>query len=209
MRFYNPGKKITQMLPYTNTTKDPRDGNTISYHLMEAPERDFFELPEVITLMTVDGEATIPVGFGKVVKREFAERGVIHVNPKADEEDILDDDNTAATDKQARLKGDRMWKAFLRAKVAEWYATVQDIKAGGGVPRPATGLFAFALKELHMEDPADAVDTILRAKEGQVSNADTQAQIAALQAQLNQLIGAKQAREAAAASTPTTTTETK
>jgi hypothetical protein len=190
MRFYNPGSEIRQMLPYTNTTKDPRDGSTVSHHLLHAPEREFFELPDTITLVTIDGEATIPVGFSRIVKAQFASRGVVMVNPRA--KNILEDDNLAANDKDAQVKGDRMWKEYLRAKASEWYAIVAEIKAGGGVPRAATGLFAFALKQLHMEDPADVVDTIIRAKEGQTSNADMQAQLAALQAQISRLQGAQE-----------------
>lgn len=190
MRFYNPGSEIRQMLPYTNTTKDPRDGSTVSHHLMNAPERDFFELPDVITLLTIDGEATIPVGFSRIVKAQFAPRGVVMINPRA--KNILEDDNLALNDKDAQVKGDRMWKEYLRAKASEWYAIVAEIKAGGGVPRAATGLFAFALKQLHMEDPADVVDTIIRAKEGQASNADVQSQLAELQKQLARLQGAQE-----------------
>src|SRR6266567_5880964 len=85
MRFYNPGSTIQQMLPYTNTTKDPRDGSTISNYLLNAPERDFFELPDVITLLTIDGEATIPVGFSRIVKATFSQRGVVMINPRAKE----------------------------------------------------------------------------------------------------------------------------
>jgi hypothetical protein len=196
MRFYNPGSMIQQMIPYTNTTKDPREGSTISNHLFTAPERDFVEVPDVIVLMTPEGEASIPVGFGRHVKRVFAERGVIHVNPNA--KNIVEDDNVALDDEGARKKGNRMWKEFLKAKVAEWYTIVQDIKAQGGVPRAATGLFAFALKQLHMEDPADTVDTIMRVKEDKVSNDDTQRQIQELKDQIQQLIGAKAERDQAA-----------
>jgi hypothetical protein len=190
MRFYNPGSTIQQMLPYTNTTKDPRDGSTISNYLLMAPERDFFELPDVITLVTVDGEATIPVGFSRIVKATFANRGVVMINPRA--KNIFEDDNLAENDKDAQVKGDRIWKEYLRAKASEWYAIVAEIKAGGGVPRAATGLFAFVLKQLHMEDPADVVDTIIRAKEGQKSNADQQAQIDELKAQVNRMLGAQE-----------------
>lgn len=202
MRFYNPGSEIKQMLPYTNTTKDPRDGSTISQHILHAPERGYFEMPDVITLITVDGEATIPVGFSRIVKAQFASRGVVMINPKA--KNIFEDDNLATSDEEAKTKGDRIWKDYLRAKASEWYAIVADIKGGGGVPRAATGLFAFALKQLHMEDPADTVDTIIRAKEGQKSNADQQAQIDELKAQVNRLLGAneQQARSNAAQQPP-------
>jgi hypothetical protein len=193
MRFYNPGSEIRQMLPYTNTTKDPRDGSTVSQHLLNAPQRDYFELPDVITLVTIDGEATVPVGFSRIVKAQFASRGVIMINPRA--KNIFEDDNLATNDEDAQVKGDRVWKEYLRSKASEWYAIVAEIKAGGGVPRTATGLFAFAIKQLHMEDPADTVDTIIRAKEDQKTNAAQQAQIDQLTAIVNQLLGAHQAKQ--------------
>jgi hypothetical protein len=190
MRFYNPGSTIQELLPYTNTSKDPRDGSTVSQYLLHARQQDFFDVPDVITLLTIDGEATIPVGFSRIIKAQFASRGVVMVNPRA--KDIFEDDNLALSDKDAQVKGDRIWKEYLRAKASEWYAIVAEIKAGGGVPRAATGLFAFALKQLHLEDPADVVDTIVRAKEGQKSNADQQAQIDALTATVNRLLGAQE-----------------
>jgi hypothetical protein len=196
MRFYNPGSEIRQMLPYTNTTKDPRDGSTVSHHLLNAPEQGFFELPDVITLLTIDGEASVPVGFSRIVKAQFASRGVIMINPRA--KDIFEDDNLATNDKDAEHKGNRIWKDYLQGKCSEWYGVVAEIKAGGGVPRKATGLFAFALKQLHMEDPADVVDTIIRAKEGQQSNAELQRQLTELTATINRMQGAQEATAAAA-----------
>lgn len=196
MRFYNPGSPIQQMLPYTNTTKDPRDGSTISNHLLLAPEKDFFDIPDVITLQTTEGEATIPVGFSRIVKAQFRDRGVIMIKPSA--KDIFEDDNLAVNEADARAKGDRLWKEYLRAKVGEWFSIVQEIKASGGVPRAATGLFAFALKQLHLEDPADIVDSLVRAKEGKQTDSETKAQIAALTAQVNQLIGMNAATQASA-----------
>lgn len=188
MRFYNPGSKISQMLQFTNTARDPRQGNTVSYYNMVAEEREFFEVPDVVHLDTPEGEVTMPVSFGKVIKRELAARGVIHIEPRA--KDVMDEDNTARTDKEAREKGDRMWKNYLRAKASEWHMIVQETRAQGGVPRAASGLFAFALKELHMEDPADTVDTILRVRDEKTADTATQAKITALEAQVNQLIGA-------------------
>jgi hypothetical protein len=199
MRFYNPGTQIQQMLPYTNTTKDPRDGSTISNHLLMAPERDYFELPDVITLVTPDGDAKIPVGFNRIVKAQFAERGVVMINPNA--KHIIEDDNLAVDDDDAKEKGDRLWKVFLRAKASEWYELVAQAKAAGSVPRTATGLFKFALTQLHLVDPADTVDGIMQAQEGKQSNAELQAQIreqnatiAAMAEKVNQMAGAQSAR---------------
>jgi hypothetical protein len=192
-RFYNPGPPINEMLAYTNTTVDPREANNISQWPLKALEKDFFEVPEVVTISTPEGDVTIPVHFARVLKHQKATQGIILVDTAA--KDILDGDNLAASDAEAKKKGDAMYREYLRALCTEWYAIVAETKAAGAIPKAASGLFAYALKKMHLEDPADTIDTIMRAKEGQVANADVQAQLAAQQAQINQLLGALNARK--------------
>lgn len=192
-RFYNPGSPINEMLAYTNTTVDPRECNNVSQWPLKALEKDFFEVPDVVTISTPEGDVTIPVHFAKVLKHQKAAQGVILVDPGA--KDILDGDNLAASDAEAKKKGDTMYREYLRALCAEWYAIVAETKAAGAIPKAASGLFAYALKKMHLEDPADTIDTIVRAKEGQVANSAVQAQIADLQAQVNQLLGALSAQK--------------
>jgi len=192
-RFYNPGTPIKELLAYTNTTVDPREANNISQWQLKVGEKEFFEVPEVVTISTPEGDVTIPVHFAKVLKQQKAEQGIILIEPNA--KNILEGDNLAADDKAARTKGDAMYHDYLRARCTEWFRIVAETKAAGAIPRKAEGLFAHALKKMHMEDPADTVDIILRAKEGQVTNSEVQAQLAAQQAQINQLLGALNAQK--------------
>lgn len=188
-RFYNPGQEINDRLQYTHPTKDPREGNTTSYHLMEAPREDFFEIPDQLVIDSPEGEIQVPVNFGKRIKALYQARGVIQVIEG--KKDVSEDDNVAASDKEAKIKGAAMWREYLKAMVQQHYTSVAEVKSFGGVPRAAQGLTKYAIKFLNMEDPADQVDTITRAKEGQTSNADMQAKIDQLTATVNQLIGAK------------------
>ncbi|MCU1247090.1 MAG: hypothetical protein JWQ49_119 [Edaphobacter sp.] len=187
-RFYNPGQRIQEKLPYNNLN-DPREVCNISYHLINAPEKDFFEVPESVTLLTVDGsEAEIRADFPREVKRLFAHRGVVLVNPRFKGE-VLETDNIALTDAEAKVKGDAMYHEHLRAIVDDWFTIVDRAKAAGGRPRPAQGLHKYALKALNLQDPADTIDTLLTAQAGQVSSDAVQAQLAAQNATISKLEG--------------------
>jgi hypothetical protein len=188
-KFYNPGQKIYDRLQYTHPTKDPKEGNTLSYYLMDAPEGEFFEVPDTVVIDSPEGELQVPVNFGKRVKALYQNRGVIQIMTNGKE--IAEDDNAAASEKEAKVKGNAMWREYLRTIAREHYTSVEETKSFGGVPRGATGLTKYALNTLNLEDPADRIDTITRAKEGQVSNVEMQSKIDALTAQVNQLIGAK------------------
>jgi hypothetical protein len=187
-RFYNPGQRIQEKLPYNNLN-DPREVCNISYHLINAPEKDFFEVPESVTLQTVDGsDAEIRADFPREVKRLFADRGVILVNPRFKGE-VLVSDNIALTDADAKVKGDEMYHQHLRSVVDDWFTIVDRAKASGGRPRPAQGLHKHALKALNLQDPADTIDTLLTAQAGQVSSDAVQAQLAAKNATIGKLEG--------------------
>ncbi len=194
-RFYNPGTKIENRVQYTHPTKDPKDGNTLSYYIFAVGAKDFVDVPDTLTLDTLEGEISVAVNFAKRIKKEYQSQGVILVDSRL--KNILDDDNAATDDKGAKVKGDKMWREHLKSIAQGHYTSVAETKSFGGVPRAAVGLTKYALDFLNMEDPADQVDTITRAKEGQTTNVETQKQIADLTAQVNQLIGALNARKSA------------
>jgi hypothetical protein len=191
-RFYNAGTALDEKLPYTHPTKDPREGNTLSYHFLKAREKDFFEVPDFLTLQTDEGELQVSVGFKREVKRLYRDRGVVLVDSKL--KDILDDDNAALNDKDAKHKGDSMWREYLKSIAQAHYTAVDETKSFGGVPRAAKGLTKYALNALNLEDPADSVGTITRAKEGQTSSAENDKKIADLTALVHQLKGALDAK---------------
>jgi hypothetical protein len=192
MRFYNPGTKIDEKIQYTHPTKDPKEGSTLSYFPFLVQEKDFVDVPDTLMLDTPEGEVTVAVNFSKRIKQDYQNRGVILVDARL--KNIIEDDNAAVDDKEARRKGDAMWRDYLKSICQDHYTRVQEIKSFGGVPRAAVGLTKYALNVMNMEDPGDQVDTITRAKEGQASNLETQQQIAQLLARINQLEGAKSAQ---------------
>jgi hypothetical protein len=186
-KFYNPGQKIYDRLQYTHPTKDPKEGNTLSYYLMDAPEGEFFEVPDTVVIDSPEGELQVPVNFGKRVKALYQNRGVIQIITG---KDIAEDDNAAANEKDAKVKGTAMWREYLRTIAREHYTSVEETKSFGGVPRGATGLTKYALNTLNLEDPADRIDTMIRVKEEQKTDAATQKQISELTALVHQLKGA-------------------
>jgi hypothetical protein len=187
-RFYNAGTQIDERLSYTHPTKDPKEGNTLSYHLLKVEEKEFFEVPETFTLDTPEGEVTVSVNFTKRIKSLYQKRGIIQIDARA--KTVDEDDNLALTDKDAKIKGERMWREYLKDIARAHFAAVGETKSFGGVPQVARGLTKYALNVLQMEDPADTVDTVIRAKEGKIENSETQKQIADLTALVNQLKGA-------------------
>lgn len=191
-RFYNAGTAIDEKLQYTHPTKDPREGNTLSYHFLKAEEKDFFEVPDTLFIDSPEGEIQVPVNFTKRVKLLYQTRGVILIDAKR--KDIPDDDNAAPSEKEAKIKGDAMWREYLKTIAQEHYTAVAETKSFGGVPRAAKGLTKYALNMLNMEDPADQVDTVMRAKEGQSTNAEMMALMQSMRDEINQLKGAKSAQ---------------
>lgn len=191
-RFYNPGQKICDKLQYTHPTKDPKEGSALAYYDFIVESKEFVDVSDTQTLETPEGEVTVAVNFSKRIKKDYQNRGVILIDARL--KNILEDDNAATDDKGAKLKGDAMWRDYLKSICQDHYTRVQEIKSFGGVPRAAVGLTKYALNVMNMEDPADQVDTITRAKEGQASNQETQQQIAQLLARINQLEGAKSAQ---------------
>src|SRR6202012_4724583 len=110
-----------------------------SYFMVNAPEKDYFDVPDSVTLTDVDGsEVDIPAGFPREVKRLFADRGVVLVSPQFKGQ-ILESDNLATNDDEAKEKGDDMYRTHLRKVVTDWFDIVDRAKQAGGRPRPAQG----------------------------------------------------------------------
>lgn len=191
-RFFNPGFAWTDVLKFDNPVNDTNSSN-ISYYRVEAPAKGFFEVKDTVTVNLGDGEFEQPLRFRELVRQQYAERGVVLI--VADRK-CSEDENIAATDAEGRAKGIRIWREYLKEKANEWFRIVHEVKAGGQIPRAATGLFKRVLEELGMEDPADSAGMLANAREGQQSNKDLQAQIQELKDQVNQLIGAQGAQQA-------------
>lgn len=193
-RFYNPGTKWEYRQKFDNPTTDASSSN-ISYYLIAAPAKDFFEVKDTQTIKLPTGEEyEIPLRIKEFVRVQYAELGVVLVDPAREHSE---QDNISATDEEAKVKGDRMWKQFTIDKCNEWISIVEETRGNGRIPKPASGLFKHCLDERHIADPADMATNLAAAKEGQKDNKDLQAQLAALTAQVNQLLGAKGANKGA------------
>lgn len=197
MEFYNPGFAFSERKQYDNPITD-QTTNNVSYYLVEAPTAGFFDVPEYVDIDLVTGETVqVQLKLKDLVRVTYAERGVVMVDPNP-KRPITDEDNVAATKEAAVKKANAIWKSFLNAKANEWYAIVEETKANGRRPAAATGLFKKVLAELHLEDPADTIDGLTKAKTDQQENKDLQAMISALTERLARMEGASEASKAKA-----------
>lgn len=159
VRFYNPGSKVFEKLAFDHPINDVRSMNLISYWQFEAPEKSFFEVPTEIEVNTVNGLQAVSVKFAERVQRDYKDYGIVRIDPKVKEPNPAD--NVAPSDKEAREKGERLWREFLEAKAREHIANVDQAKAYGVPPKRAFGVYAHALKVLGLHDPADVVGTVV------------------------------------------------
>jgi hypothetical protein len=155
-RLYNAGDRISECMHYS--LPDGHDVHCVARYMVEAPEKDFFEIPTTILI----NDARIDVRFLETILRpdRFGGRGVIVVdaNWKAPEDsaeaELLP---VAASDKDAIAKGDRHWKSYVQKVAQQWIDQCQQVRATGGVPLAASGFVVRALKMCGIVDPAQAV----------------------------------------------------
>lgn len=192
-RFYNAGFAWNDTLKYDNPVGDIREMNNVSYYRIDAPAKGFFNVKDTMAMTLPTGEEyDVPLRFKELVRTQYAERGVVLVSPGRE---CAEGENIAPSDDEAKKKGNAIWKEYLKSKANEWHQIVYEVKAAGQLPRAATGLFKRVLEELGMEDPADTASGFAKAKEGQQSNLDMQAQMALLLEKINRLEGAQSARK--------------
>lgn len=181
-RFYNPGFKFEELKQYDNPLNVDGFANNISYLPIKAPGKDFFEVPDIGTVTDAGGEdIQVPLKLRPIILRYYAERGVICVDPNR--KNVGAEEPYANSDEEAKIKGKAVWEQFMRETASEWFRIVQNAKASDWPPRPASGLFKRVLEELGMQDPANIVDNLQEAKQGQVDNKDMQAKLDAMAAQ--------------------------
>lgn len=184
IQFYNPGSKVSDKLAFDHPINDVRNMNLISYWQFDAPEHAFFEVPTEIELDTVNGPQSVAVRFADRVQRDYKDYGMVRIDPK--HKNPNPDDNVAHTEKDAKEKGDRMWRDFLEFKAREHISNVDQAKAYNVPPKRAFGIYKHALNVLGLVDPADQVGTIVESNKGLVENASLQRQIDELKALLTQ-----------------------
>ncbi len=184
--FYNPGMRICERLAFDHPTNDVKNVNLIAYYLVDAPQESFFTLPTQIPVSTVDGEERmVSVDFAKRFQNSYRDYGVVRIDAKR--KNVNPDDNIAANEKEAREKGDRLWRDFLEAKAREHIANVDQAVAAGVVPMRAKGVYAHALKVLRMQDPADKVGSVVQSNQNISEMSALQSQLAELKQQIEKL----------------------
>lgn len=187
IRFYNPGTRINAKLTFDHPTNDIRVQNTISYHPLDAEEGSFFDVPTEVNVTTDNGDVAVPVNFYKRVKLDYRSFGVVMIDPRA-KQPIHEDDNVALTEKEAKEKGERLWRQCLLQHVREHERICIEARHNGLKPKPAFGNVKHALKVLGVEDPAEDIADVLARKQDTSEVATLKQTVANLQTQMNQLL---------------------
>jgi len=185
-RLYNAGDRISEVMHYS--LPDGHDIHCTARYLVEAPEKEFFDVPTTIQI----GDASISVQFLETILRpdRYGERGVILVNkawesPRdADEAERMP---VAATDGDAIAKGNRHWKAYIQKVAQQWIDQCQQVRAAGGVPTAASGFVVRALRLCGVIDPAQAV--VITAQENKSGLSKLEEIIEKQQKQIDELLG--------------------
>jgi hypothetical protein len=154
--FYNGGDRISEALQYS--LPEGHDIHCTARWPMEAPERDFFNVPKILVI----GGARVSIPFVETILRtdRFGGRGVILVDanwePPADKAEA-EKMPVATTRELAIEKGNRHWDAYVKKVAQQWIDECNEARSRGGVPRGASGFVARALKLCGLADPATAV----------------------------------------------------
>jgi hypothetical protein len=184
-RLYNAGERISEILHYS--LPDGHDIHCTARFLLEAPEKQFFEIPTAIII----GDARISVQFLETILRpdRYGERGVILVDanwkPPADTEEA-ERLPVARNDKEAVEKATRHWDGYVKKVAQQWIDQCQQVRSAGGVPTAASGFVIRALRKCGIVDPAQAV--VITAGENKSELETLRKQLADQQKLLEQLV---------------------
>lgn len=180
IRFYNPGSRLYEKMAFDHPTNDIKQVNLIAYYQIDAAERSFFEVPSEIEVQSDAGPISVSVRFADRIQKDYREYGVVRVDSKP-KHPILENENLAVNDKDAKERGDRLYRDYLEAKAREHVENVEKAYAMGAVPRRATGVYAQALKVCGLVDPADKVGAAIDKRQDSDEIALLKTQIAELQ----------------------------
>jgi hypothetical protein len=179
VKFYNPGSRLYEKMNFDHPTNDIKKVNLIAYYQIDAPEKSFFEVPTEVEVETESGPINVSVKFADRLQRDYKEYGLVRVDPGY-KKPIGEDENIARNEKDAKERGDRLWRDYLVLKAREHIQNVDQCNASGVVPMRAKGVYAHALKTLGMEDPADKVGSA-------VNRTQDSDRVQALEAQIAEL----------------------
>lgn len=189
VKFYNPGTRIYEKLAFDHPTNDVKHMNLVAYYQIDAPAKAFFDVPTEVEVQTDNGPQSVSVRFADRIQADYRTLGVIRVNPRA-KQPVHEDDNVVLDAKDAKEKGDRLWKDAMIQLVREHKQRCDEARNANLTPQRAKGTVKHALEELGIEDPANDVEDVLKRKQNTSENDALKAQLAALQQQVNKLVGA-------------------
>jgi hypothetical protein len=188
VRFYNPGPAMNERLRYDNPIGDPKESNMVSGHILNVPEKDFFDVPTEIRIDEKEGEFVVPVKFADRVQALYRHIGIVRINPNP-KRPIEDDDNVALNEKDAREKGERLWRDCMIDMVRAHTQQCAEIRSHNNIPTRARGTTAQAFRTLGIEDPANDVADVLSRKQDVSEVAELRRQLEELKTLM--LTGAK------------------
>lgn len=166
---YNGGDRISEVLPYS--LPDGHDIHCTARWAMEAPEKEFFQVPKVIVI----GGARISVPFIETILRtdRYGGRGVVLVNANwepGEDPEAAEKMPVAQTREAAIAKAGRHWDAYVKKVAQQWIDECNEARSRGGVPRAASGFVVRALKLCGLIDPATTV--LLAATESKTNKSE-------------------------------------
>ena len=117
IKFYNGGDRVNERFSYTRPDEDHRVSNCVSYWVMDAPSKGFFEVP---LLLQNDNGGTVFVNLQQELTDRYGERGFVKIDRDLEDEDCAKEVWLANSEKMAKQKGDAQWKVYCR-KVIDAY----------------------------------------------------------------------------------------
>lgn len=163
--FYNAGHRIDETFAFS--LPEGQDTHTLGHWAFRAPKESWFDVPREIEI----GNQTIHVNFASDVRRKFAIRGVVLLDPKwdaktEDPERPLDQYAIASTRQAAEERGHEIWMLYTKTIVESHLADCQAAMAAGGAPHGARGFTKNCLKLHGINDPAEDYFLSLKTKQG-------------------------------------------
>lgn len=193
-RLYNAGDRISEALNYS--LPDGHDLHCVGRYTLDAPEKEFFTIPEAFPVKNGQGEdVLIYPRFTELILRadRFGQRGVVLIDPdyKEPEGEPNDNEPIAASDAEAIKKANRILEKYEKNAIQLYIDQCNAIRTSGGVPLAAAGYTKRLLKKYGVVDPSEAV--LIKADDQTRTIQELQKAISDQQKVIDQLLAAKSA----------------
>ena len=148
-RFYNAGDRIDEKFIYT--LPDGHDIHCNAHQRVQIAARGFTDVALELNI----GPAIVRLRTDVDIRLRFGRRGVIQVDRNREPDSILPEEPLAATDEDARKKGDALWRAYLRDVVETFEKEIAEARAAGRPSRTPSGFTRRAYELLNIEVPGN------------------------------------------------------